>query len=152
MMPMTFAVPISILAEAAPMGPCNLPSKTPVSKQLSVGTRLQDRKLTNAVGQISSTAPGDISYELDVSIDPPASGQTSIRYAGAMTFKPLKDAPSDDIDLTGYLLVTRTPPFLVIGSSAIPISKLGELRQFLMARQIVPNPAPQRDTPEAARP
>jgi hypothetical protein len=143
MMPMAFAVPLSILAEALPAGPCTLAPKTSVSKQLSGAMRIQDRKLSNAVGQVSSGASGEISYQIDVSIEPPAPGKTSVRYSGEMTFAPLKEAPPEDVDLTGYLLVTSSSPFSVVGSADIPLSKLGELRQLLRSRQKAPNPAPQ---------
>lgn len=139
MMPMTFAVPIMILAEVAPKGPCNIEVKTPVSMLLSGAIGLQDRKLTSAVGQLLPSAPSEVSYELDVSIDPPAPNKTSVRYSGTMSFAPQQESLPDDIDVADYLVVMRSRPFPVAGSSGIP-AKLGELRRFLASRQAAPNP------------
>ena len=142
MMPMTFAVPIAILAEVAPKGPCNIEIKTPVSMRLSGAIGLQDRKLTGAVGQLLPSAPSEVSYDLDVSIDPPAPNKTSVRYSGTMSFAPQQESLPDDTDVTDYLVVTRSRPFPVAGSSGIPV-KLGELRRFLASRQTASDPAAQ---------
>ncbi|MDD5300768.1 MAG: hypothetical protein PHD65_09775 [Gallionella sp.] len=141
MMPMTFAVPIAILAEIAPNGPCNIEAKTPVSTQLSGAMRLQDRKLTGAVGQLAPSALSEVSYELDVSIDPPAPNKKSVRYSGAMSFAPQQESLPEDTDITGYLVVTRSRPFPVAGNSGVPV-KLGDLKRFLVSGQIVSKPAP----------
>lgn len=139
MMPMTFAVPISILAEVAPEGPCNIKGKTPVSVRLSGAMGLQDRKLTGANGQVLPSAPSEVSYELDVSIEPPAPNKTSIRYSGTMSFAPQQESPPDDTDVASFLIVTRSRPFPVAGNSGIP-AKLGELRRYLTTGQKNPNP------------
>lgn len=144
MMPMTFAVPISILAEVAPNGPCNIKEKTPVSTRLSGAMKLQDRKLTGANGQLLPSAPSEVTYELDVSIEPPAPNKTSIRYSGTMSFAQKQESPPDDADVTNFLVVTRSRPFPVAGSSGVP-AKLGELRRHLAARQKTPNPAVNTD-------
>lgn len=134
MMPMAFAVPVTILAETAPKGPCHIEEKTPVSIQLSGGMRLQDRRLTGAVGQLSPSALSGVSYELDISIDPPAPNKKSVRYSGAMSFDPQQESLPDDTDVTGYMVVARTRPFPIAGSSGVP-AKLGELKRFLVPGQ-----------------
>lgn len=145
MMPMTFAVPIMVLAEAAPKGPCNVEVKMPIAIQLSGEMRLQDRKLTNATGQLLPSPPRELSYELDVSIDPPAQNKTSIRYSGTMSFAPQQEAPPDDTDVSGYIVVTRARPFPVAGSAGVPAT-LGKLKRFLASVQAAPNTAPQGKT------
>ncbi len=149
MMPMTFAVPISILAEVAPKGPCNIKEKTPVSTRLSGAMGLQGRKLTGANGQLLLSAPSEVTYELDVSIEPPAPNKTSVRYSGTMSFAQKQESPPDDTDVTNFLVVTRSRPFPVAGSSGVP-AKLGELRRHLAASQKTPSPAPAVNT-DAAR-
>lgn len=150
MMPMTFAVPISILAEVAPKGPCNIKENTPVSIRLSGAIRLQDRKLTVANGQLLPSAPSEVTYELDVSIEPPTPSKTSVRYSGTMSFAPQQESPPDDTDVTGFLLVTRSRPFPVAGNSGVP-AKFGELRRYLVSGQKTPNPALKQDA-SSARP
>lgn len=145
MMPMAFAVPIMILAEAAPKGPCNVEVKTPISIQLPGEMRLQDRKLTSATGQLLPSTPRELSYELDVSIVPPAPNKTSVRYSGTMSFAPQQEAPPDDSDVTGYIVVTRTRPFSVAGSAGVPAT-LGKLKRFLASVQTAPNTALQGQT------
>lgn len=149
MMPMTFAVPISILAEVAPKGPCNIKEKTPVSMRLSGAIRLQDRKLTGANGQLLPSAPSAVSYEFDVSIEPPAPNKKSVRYSGTMSFAPQQESLPDNTDVTGFFVVTRSRPFPVAGNSGVPV-KLGELRQYLAAGQKTPNPALKRDAQKRA--
>jgi hypothetical protein len=151
-MPMAFAVPISVLAEAAPKGPCNIAPKTPVALQLSGTMRLQDRKLTRADGEVLSSALGKVAYEMDIAVDPPIPDKATIRYSGEMSFDTLPEQLEDDIDVSGYLIVTRSRPYPAVGSATVPVSKLGDLRRFLATRQRAPNPAPQKDAPPAARP
>jgi hypothetical protein len=144
MMPMTFAVPIAVLSETVPKGPCTIEAKVSISVPLSGAMRLQDRKLTKAVGEVFPSAPSEISYQLDVSIDPPAPNKTAVRYSGAMSFASQQESPPDETDVSGYLVVTRTRPFPSAGSSGVP-GKLGELRRFLAAGKAAPNPAVNTD-------
>jgi hypothetical protein len=139
------------LAEAAPKGPCTIETKTPFSIRLSGAMRLQDRKLTSANGQIFPSAPSEASYELDVSIDPPAPNKTSVRYSGTMSFAPQQNSPPDDTDITGYTVATRSRPFPVAGSAGVP-AKLGELRRILASGQAAPNPASQGTLRDKAAP
>lgn len=132
MMPMTFAVPAAVLSEAAPNGPCTIKENTPVSVQLSGAIRLQDRKLTKAVGRVSPSAPDKISYQLDVSLDPPAANKSKVDYSGTMSFAPKQDSPSDEADVSGYLILTRELPLRSAGDAGIP-GRLGELRRYLGA-------------------
>lgn len=145
MMPMAFAVPIMVLAEAAPKGPCNVEVKIPIAIQLSGEMRLQDRKLTSATGQLLPSTPHELSYELDVSIDPPAQNKTSVRYSGTMSFTPQQESLSDDTDVTGYIVVTRARPFPVAGSSGVPAT-LGKLKHFLASGQATLKPTLQGKT------
>jgi hypothetical protein len=142
MMPMAFTVPIAVLSEAVPKGPCSVKGKASVVVPLSGSMRLQDRKLTNAVVELVPFASGEVSYQLDVAIDPPAQNKTSVRYSGTMSFVSQQEAPSEETDVTGYLLVTGSRPFLVAGSTGVP-AKLGDLRRFLSARHVAPKTAAQ---------
>jgi hypothetical protein len=144
MMPMTFAVPISILTEVAPKGPCNIKEKILVSMRLSGAMGLQDRKLSGANGQLLPSASSEVTYELDVLIEPPAPNKTSVRYSGTMSFAPKQESPPDDTDFTNFFVVTRSRPFPVAGYSGIP-ARLGELRRYLAARQKAPSPAVSTD-------
>jgi hypothetical protein len=130
MMPMTFAVPATILSQAAPEGPCKIVPKAKFSLPLTAPLRLQDRALTSAAGQLSRSASDQISYDLDVVIDPPAPNKTSVRYAGTMSFTPEQEALPDDLDISGYLLVMRSGAPVATGSEGIPVT-LGELRRSL---------------------
>lgn len=142
MMPMAvFAVPTAILTRAAPGGPCNVAAKTPFSIPLSGANRLRDQTLSGSVGYLFPSSPSEISYELDVSIDPPEQNRASVRYSGTMTFAPQESSPPDDADVAGYTVIAPSRPFPVIGSSAIPVVKLGEVRRFLASRQMAPNPS-----------
>lgn len=144
MMPIaTFALPTTILARVAPRGPCSVRAKTPFSIQFSDADRLRDRTISGAVGHLSQSVPNEISYELVVAIAPapPAPYKASVRYSGTMSFAPQEESPPDDADVTGYTVLTPSRPFPVIGSSAIPVVKLGEVRRFLASRQMAPNPA-----------
>lgn len=134
LMPMVFAVPAAVLSEAVPKGPCTIKDDTPVSVTLTGAIRLQDRKLTKAVGLITPTALNKISYQLDVSIDPPASNKSKVNYSGVMSFAPQQDAPSDETDVSGYLILTRERPLRSAGEAGVP-GKLGELRRFLAAEK-----------------
>jgi hypothetical protein len=144
MMPMAFAVPIAILSETVPEGPCTIKAKASISAPLSGAMRLQDRKLTKVAGEVVPSAPSEISYQVDVSIDPPAPNKTAVRYSGAMSFASQQESPHDETDVTGYLVVTRARPFPVAGSSGIP-GKLGELRRFLAVGNAAPNSAVNTD-------
>ena len=155
MMPIaTLSLPTTILAMAAPKGPCSVGVKTPFSIQFSDADRLRDRTISSAVGHLFQSAPNEISYELGVSFDPgpPAPYKALVRYSGTLSFAPQEASPTSDADVAGYTVFTPSRPFPVIGSSAIPVVKLGEVRRFLASRQMAPNPALQRDAPPAARP
>ena len=130
MMPMTFSVPITALSVAVPKGPCTLETKMSFSTPLPGTLRLQDRKLTSAAGEAAPSALANVAYQLEVLIDPPALNKTSISYSGTMSFANLQESLPDETDVTGYLLVTRSKPFPVAGSSGVP-GKLGELRRFI---------------------
>lgn len=136
MMPMAFAVPIAVLSETVPKGPCTVEASKSFSVPLSGAMQMQGRKLVSASGELAPSVPSEISYQLDVSIDPPALNKTAIRYSGTMSFAPLQEMPLDETDVTGYLLVTRARPFSVAGNLGVP-GKLGKLRQFLSARKAV---------------
>lgn len=137
MMPMAFTVPTAVLSEAVPKGPCSVKGKASFSVPLSGSMRLQDRKLSNAVVELVSSESGDVSYKMDVSIDPPAQNKTSVRYSGTMSFVPQQESPNEEADVRGYLLVMRSRPFPVAGIAGVP-TKLGDLRRFLLAGQLTP--------------
>lgn len=142
MMPMAFTVPIAVLSEAVPKGPCSVEGKSSFAVPLAGGMSLQGRKLTKAVGELLPSAPGEVSYQLDVSIDPPAHDKTSLRYSGTMSFVSQQASPDEETDVTGYLLVMRSRPFPVAGSAGVP-AKLGDLRRFLSAGRVAPETARQ---------
>jgi len=133
-MPMAFSVPTAILGDAEPKGPCNVGGKMPFSIKSSGAIMLQNRKISGAVGQLFRSTPSEISYEFDVSFDPPAPQEASVRYAGTMSFAPQEESLSDDTDITGYMVVRHSPPFPVAGSPGVP-AKLGELRRLLASGQ-----------------
>lgn len=131
MMPMAFTVPTAVLAEAVPKGPCSVERKVSLAASLE-GMRLKNWKLTQAVGELAPSALGEVSYQIDVSIDPPAPEKKSVHYAGTMSFLSQEESPNEETDVTGYLLVMGSQPFLVAGSAGVP-TKLGDLRRFLAA-------------------
>lgn len=144
MMPMAFTVPIMVLSEAVPKGPCAVAGKASFAVPLSGGLSSQGRKLTNAMVELVPSASGEVSYQLDVSIDPPAQNKTSVRYSGTMSFVSQQASPDEETDLTGYLVVTRSRPFPVAGSAGVP-AKLGDLRRFVSVGQAAPK-TPRQET------
>ncbi|MFZ5775158.1 MAG: hypothetical protein ACOY3Z_06725 [Thermodesulfobacteriota bacterium] len=142
-MPMALAVPIAILSQTVPDGPCTVVDKRVISAPLSRAMRLQDRQLTNAVGELAPSAPSEVTYQFDVSLDPPALNKSSVRYAGTIQFSPREEAPADDTDVSGYLVVGRGRPFPVAGRAGVPVT-LGAVRQYLVSsaeQQAPPPPA-----------
>ncbi len=128
----------TILARAAPRGPCHVGAKTPFSMDFSGANRLRYSDLSSAAGYLIQSAPNEISYEFEVSIDPPTRGKASIRFTGTMSFAPQEESPSGDADVTGYTVFPHSRPLPVIGSPAIPVVKLDEVRRFLAPKAMAP--------------
>lgn len=128
----------TILARAAPKGPCHVGARTPFFLSFSGENRLRDRTLSSAAGHLIQSALNEISYEFEVSIDPPLQGKASIRYSGTMSFAPQEESPSGDADVTGYTVFPHSRPLPVIGSPAIPVVKLDEVRRFLAPKTMAP--------------
>ena len=138
MMPIaTLSLPTTLLAKAAPKGPCNVGAKMPFSIQFSDADKLRDRTISGAAGHLIQSAPNEISYEIDVSFDP-APYKALVRYSGTLSFAPQEESPTNDADLAGFTVFGNSRPFSVIGSSAFPVMKLGEVRRFLATRQMAP--------------
>ena len=135
MMPLaTMSIATTILAKVAPKGPCHVGAKTPFFLSFSGEDRLRDRTLSSASGHLLQSAPNEISYEFEISIDPPTPGKGSMRFTGTMSFAPQEESPSGDSDVTGYTVFPYSRPLPVIGSSAIPVVKLDEVRRFLASK------------------
>lgn len=139
MMPIaTMSLATGILARAAPKGPCYVGAKTPFFLSFSGKDRLRDRTLSSASGHLLQSAPNEISYEFEISIDPPLQGKASIRHSGTMSFAPQEKSPPGDADVTGYTVFPHSRPLPVIGSPAIPVVKLDEVRRFLAPKTMAP--------------
>ena len=139
MMPVfSLGVPSLILSRAAPGGPCNIRAKTQFSIKLAGDNRLRDPSLSSSAGYFFRSAPNQIAYQLDVLIDPPVSGKTSVRYSGTMSFEPQEESPSGDVNVAGYTVFADSRPFPVIGSAAVPVVNLGEVRRFFESRRVAP--------------
>jgi len=148
MMPMTFFVPISILSELTPSGPCNIKEKLLISTKLSGMVGLQGRRFTGANGQLKISGSNDVAYDLDVSIDPPEVNKKSVRYSGTMLFEPKLDFPPNDTDVSDFLVIKKSD----LSSTAYYLkspTSLGELRRQLTMG--VPNHNPEVN-PDAIRP
>lgn len=137
-MPMVFAVPAAVLSEAVPKGPCTIKEDISISVPLTGAIRLQDRELTKAAGLISPSTTNKVSYQLDVSIDPPAPNKSKVNYSGTMSFAPQQESPADETDVSGYLLLIRERPYPSAGESGIP-GALGELRRYLETTRKTPS-------------
>lgn len=128
----------TILAIAAPKGPCHVGAKTPFFLSFSGENRLRDRTLSSASGHLLQSAPNEISYAFEISIDPPTPGKGPMRFTGTMSFAAQEKSPSGDSDFTGYTVFPYSRPLPVIGSSAIPVVKLDEIRLFLASKAMAP--------------
>ena len=118
-LPMMF-MPMAILSQAVPQGPCSITQKTPFS-------------LPEAEGEITPISQGVIRYEYALK-DTKTADTTPRRFRGTMQFTPSAAAPSEDADVKGYKLVGRTKPYPVLGSAGMPATTIRELRRVEAAK------------------
>ena len=136
-LPMVFVVPASVLSQAVPNGPCKLNGKTPFSIKLSGAIGYGPQKLTHAEGEVFPASPSEIVYKFTAATDPPAKDGKLILYSGTLKLSPREAAPKESDNIVGYTLVRQTGLSTVVGSSALPVTTLGELRQALVQKNKV---------------
>ena len=123
LLPLMFAVPIKVVSQAVPKGPCSITQKTSF-------------ELPEAEGEISPSAQGMLNYKF-ISVDRTSANIKINHISGTMQFTPPLDAPSEDSDVRGYKIVGPQKPYPVIGGS---YTTLGALRRALKEKKSSPKP------------
>jgi hypothetical protein len=140
-LPMGFMVPITVLSEAVPQGPCHLNRPTFFSIDLKTDIKIESSKLIKTDGILSPSSSGEILYKFAAAFDPPFQNSKIVMYEGTINFTPPSAVLGDDVNITGYTVIGDTRPFRVVGSSALPVTTLGELKSALVQKTKVSEPS-----------